>query len=1283
MNTKHQNCLGRAMWFVAVCLLVTGLLGLAAPVRAEGEGRDANPSTPALPAAFGKISPANAATGLDAGSVTLAWETSLSATDYYYCVDAIPNEVCDSNWHSYNLEGAWLWWLSPATTYNWQVKAVDGEGETLADGGQWWTFTTLGLPPWTPGNLMVTAVSQTQIDLTWEDYNGDTQYQLEHWVYDEYWGNYLWEVLIMLPVGVNRFSDSGLSCSTNQSYRVRAYRPSDQQWSFMTQASGSTLPCDPGAFNKLNPPDMTSGQSTSLTLSWSASAYVTEYLYCLDTSPDDACDNDQWVNVGSTLYANVVDLLPQTTYSWQVRAVNSSNDRFADGGQWWRFTTATLTLNPPETLSALGVNAAQIDLTWVDSNAGTTNYAIERSPAGQNNWVAVGTTGLGAAGWSDVNVTCSSSYDYRVSAYLEGDIIQHSAFSNIASAATWVCLPGAFNKHYPHDQDAFIPAQTGLYWRSANEAEGYQVCIDLTNDHLCDQDAWVDVGNLTHLNQNLLYNITYYWQVRAYNASGMTEADGGVWWSFTTSSEPPLPPVNLAATGISKTQIDLTWEDPNGNAEYDVDVWNPDLSRWQDLTVLPQGATRFNHLGVSCSHAYAYRVTPYRPSDGRRGQGAEATGASWPCDPGGFSKLAPPDGAIDQATTLTLAWSSAEYAEEYLYCVDTTDDDACDHATWSSAGSATQMNVSGLQSAATYYWQVRAVNRSGESSADGGQWRRFTIANITLNPPGDLTATATGPNQIDLTWVDANAGTASYIIERSDAEQPAWHAVAVTSPGDSSWSDPNLTCLSDYRYRVRAYAFDGQSQYSDYSAVAVAQTLVCLPGALVKFWPYNGMEYVWVGTTLYWSEAIYAYGYQYCVDTTNDARCDQDAWVDVGAATFAEMSMVTNTVYYWQVRAYNDSGVIEADNGAWWSFTTQNTAPNAPGELTGAAVGHGQIELHWVDTNGGATFYDVERSRSGQNAWELAAFMQMGSVSFLDTALECAAAYDYRVRAYDPSSMQYSEYAGPVTATTQCMPSDFGKLSPLNLAVDLPETLTLTWESAAQAVEYLYCLDTTPNDACDTGWISAGSIASAEVTGLQPGDTYFWQVKAANGLGETHSNAGVWWMFTIQKIVPVITWVTPADILYGAALGEAQLNATADVPGAFVYTPDFGVILNAGAGQTLTVEFTPADTYAYASATATVQINVLKVTPVITWVTPADILYGAALGDAQLNATADVPGTFVYTPPAGTILDAGLAQALSVEFTPADVVNYHSAAATVQINVLKSDFTSSHQSRRR
>ena len=59
------------------------------------------------------------------------------------------------------------------------------------------------------------------------------------------------------------------------------------------------------------------------------------------------------------------------------------------------------------------------------------------------------------------------------------------------------------------------------------------------------------------------------------------------------------------------------------------------------------------------------------------------------------------------------------------------------------------------------------------------------------------------------------------------------------------------------------------------------------------------------------------------------------------------------------------------------------------------------------------------------------------------------------------------------------------------------------------------------------------------------------------------------------------------------------------------------------------------------SYSITVGAESAKTTPVITWTNPVAITFGTALSVTQLNATANVPGTFVYNPAVGTILTAG------------------------------------------
>jgi hypothetical protein len=89
--------------------------------------------------------------------------------------------------------------------------------------------------------------------------------------------------------------------------------------------------------------------------------------------------------------------------------------------------------------------------------------------------------------------------------------------------------------------------------------------------------------------------------------------------------------------------------------------------------------------------------------------------------------------------------------------------------------------------------------------------------------------------------------------------------------------------------------------------------------------------------------------------------------------------------------------------------------------------------------------------------------------------------------------------------------------------------------------------------------------------------------------------------------------------------------------------------------------------YVAASVGGTLVIN--RATPFVTWPAPAAIAPGTPLGPAQLDATAPVPGTFAYTPGAGTVLPPGQGQRLLVTFTPADTTDYNSASTATTIAV--------------
>jgi Legume lectin domain len=223
---------------------------------------------------------------------------------------------------------------------------------------------------------------------------------------------------------------------------------------------------------------------------------------------------------------------------------------------------------------------------------------------------------------------------------------------------------------------------------------------------------------------------------------------------------------------------------------------------------------------------------------------------------------------------------------------------------------------------------------------------------------------------------------------------------------------------------------------------------------------------------------------------------------------------------------------------------------------------------------------------------------------------------------------------------------------------------TLTWSTPA-AISYGTALSATQLNAT-ASVAGAFNYAPGAGTVLSAG-THTLSVTFTPTDNTDYTSATATVLLVVNQRAPAISWATPAPIIYGTALSASQLNAASNVAGTFHYNPAAGTVLNAGT-QILSATFTPADSTDYSTAVATVTLTVNKAASIISWATPAPITYGTLLSATQLDATANVPGTFVYAPPAGTELPAG-SQTLAVTFTPTNTVDYTSATAQVTLQV--------------
>ena len=259
------------------------------------------------------------------------------------------------------------------------------------------------------------------------------------------------------------------------------------------------------------------------------------------------------------------------------------------------------------------------------------------------------------------------------------------------------------------------------------------------------------------------------------------------------------------------------------------------------------------------------------------------------------------------------------------------------------------------------------------------------------------------------------------------------------------------------------------------------------------------------------------------------------------------------------------------------------------------------------------------------------------------------------------SSMSLAEQLTVNTDGTALSVADAG--GPFNGTVNLTATLTtgnnqlpLSGKTITLSVNGVVV--GSPQQTNNAGVVSVSNVSLAGI----PIGSYPQFISASFAGDGTYSATSNSATLAVWQLPASILWTSPAmDFIYGTALSAAQLNATAALPGIFVYTPAAGTVLNAGSGQPLSVTFTPNDHTDYNAVTATVYINVRKATPAIS-VAPYSVVYdgnahtatgqavgvgGVSLSSLNLSGTTHTsPGDYpadswTFTDASGNYIDVG------------------------------------------
>jgi hypothetical protein len=191
-----------------------------------------------------------------------------------------------------------------------------------------------------------------------------------------------------------------------------------------------------------------------------------------------------------------------------------------------------------------------------------------------------------------------------------------------ANEGTWwsfntiVNPPGNFGKTDPANGAGGLPTNPMLSWESSSGATSYEYCVDDTDDNTCD-GAWTDTGTDTSTGLSGLANgATYYWQVRALNAGGETEANDGTWWTFTVIISPPVDfgkigPADGAVTSAANPT--LSWESSSGATSYEYCVDYTDDNTCDGAWTGTGTNTSVDLVGLTTGSPYYWQVRAINP----------------------------------------------------------------------------------------------------------------------------------------------------------------------------------------------------------------------------------------------------------------------------------------------------------------------------------------------------------------------------------------------------------------------------------------------------------------------------------------------------------------------------------------------------------------------------------------------------------------------------------------------------------------------------------------------